>query len=120
MSTGNYYRVVVFLAAALTFPCLADDMEWTDDRAVQMADGVPGDPAYGEYLAQECASCHFAEGAGNVPPIAGIAPGYFREAMAEYTGGIRDNAAMASVARSLDDEQLAALAAWFATQQKDQ
>lgn len=99
-------------------PCLAGGAgeEWTDAQAVLMADGSPGDPEYGAYLVQECSACHAADGAGSVPPIAGIAPGYFREAMVEYASRIRENAVMENVARSLGDEELAALAAHFAGQ----
>jgi len=86
-----------------------------------LASVVPGegiaDPDYGEYLAQECSSCHVAGGSGGVPPIDGIAPGYFRLAMEEYVTKFRDNAAMENVARSLGEGELAALAAWFAKQQ---
>ena len=79
--------------------------------------GIPwqdADPAYGEYLGGECLGCHVGYGAGNVPGITGADPDYFYEAMWEYCAGVRENEAMISVARSLDEEQLIALAAYFA------
>ena len=82
----------------------------TDEDAMLGPDGMPGDAEYGAYLAQECAACHSTRSTGTVPPIAGIAPAYFREAMAEYASGERDSPPMAMVVRSLDDEQMAALA----------
>ncbi len=103
------------LVALMASACFAEDI--TDAEAVLRADGTPGDPEYGAYLAQECAACHLAESTSAVPSIAGIEPGYFRMAMAEYGSRIRENAAMENVARSLGDEELAALAAYFATNQ---
>lgn len=99
---------------------------FADDAAEMIGDFlagvVPGeglaDPDYGEYLAQECSSCHVAGGSGAVPGIDGIAPGYFRLAMGEYVSKFRENAAMENVARSLGEAELAALAAWFSKQQK--
>lgn len=118
MGAARIMGAAVLMTAASASACLAGEAEETTDaRAVLTADGTPGDPDYGEYLAQECTTCHSEDGAaGGVPPIEGIEPGYFREAMAEYLSGERENAAMASVARSLGDEELAALAAWFALQ----
>lgn len=92
----------------------AEEHDDEDRRAVLTAEGGEGDPDYGAYLVQECTACHVAGGAMAVPAIDGIAPGYFRLAMEEYARGERENAAMANVARSLGDEELAALAAYFA------
>lgn len=121
MGVLNTVALAALCAALAISQALAGDGgEMSDMRAVLTVDGVPGDPEYGEYLVQECTACHVADGAGGVPPIDGIAPGYFRLAMIEYADGTRDNAVMVSVARSLGDEELAALAAWFATQQEKQ
>ena len=84
--------------------------------AARWAEGE-GDPDYGAYLAQDCASCH--GGGGAIPPLEGMPGAYVLLALAEYENGARDNAAMASVARSLDDEMRAALAAWLATEGPD-
>jgi len=119
MSILRNIRVAAVLVAASAPACLAEadeEAEWTDARAATMADGTPGDADYGAYLVQECTACHAPDGAGGVPPIAGIAPGYFREAMAEYASRARENAVMENVARSLGDEELAALSAYFAAQ----
>ena len=71
------------------------------------------DLAYGEYLAGECTACHADEGSA-IPALFGMDSEYFIEAMQEYSSGLRDNPTMQTVARSLGQEELEALAAWFA------
>lgn len=74
-----------------------------------------GDPAYGEYLSGTCVTCHGSGGAGNgIPSIDRLSYEYFMAALKEYRDGIRANAAMVSVARGLGDEEIAALAAYYA------
>lgn len=74
-----------------------------------------GDPEYGAYLAQECSSCHQKNGEKvEIPKIGGLPVDYFIQALLWYKDGTRENVTMQAVARSLDDEQIAALAAYFA------
>jgi len=69
---------------------------------------------YGEYLSGECTSCHRLDGAGSqIPSIVGWAPDLFIGTMKLFKDGKRTNPAMVSVAKSLDDEQLNALAHYF-------
>lgn len=76
-----------------------------------------GDIAYGEYLANECVACHTrAENSGSIPMIYGIDRDYFIEAMQDYRLDVRKNEVMQGVARSLDDQQIEALAAYFSSQ----
>jgi cytochrome c len=71
---------------------------------------------YGAHLAQECTSCHRRDGVDNgIPSILGQTPEQFVEALKYYQSGQRTNPVMVSVARSLDEEQMRALAAFFAT-----
>lgn len=71
---------------------------------------------YGEHLAQECTSCHRRDGVDNgIPAIVGLKTNEFTELMGYYQTGARPNAAMISVAKSLDEGQITALAAYFAT-----
>lgn len=69
---------------------------------------------YGEYLAGECSSCHKkntkTEG---IPSITGIEPNSFIEILKSYKNETLKNKAMISVAKSLDDEQMKALALYF-------
>jgi cytochrome c len=72
--------------------------------------------AYGQHLGRECVGCHRIDGVDNgIPGIVGWPAADFVVTMGYYKGGQRPNAAMASVAQSLDDDQIAALAAYFAS-----
>jgi cytochrome c len=75
--------------------------------------------AYGKHLAGECTSCHRIDGTDNgIPSIIGWDRSEFTSTMAFYRDGQRKNPAMQSVAQSLDDEQVAALAAYFGSIEK--
>lgn len=72
--------------------------------------------ALGRHLAQECTTCHRPDGIKNgIPSIVGLDPAYLTEALKMYRTGKRTNPTMVSVAQSLDDEQMEALARYFAT-----
>ena len=74
------------------------------------------DLAYGEYLAAECVTCHRAAvDEGAIPAIVGLPTRYFVSALRDYRAGRRANPVMQNVARSLDDQQIEALAAYFAS-----
>lgn len=76
-----------------------------------------GDVAYGEYLAQECTTCHQRDGSmqGGVPPITGWPQADFAIAMHSYKVGLRENQVMQMMAKRLADDEIAALAAYFET-----
>lgn len=71
------------------------------------------DLAYGEYLAGECVACHRVGAEGGIPPINSLPAPYFIEALKEYKDGERDHELMRTVARSLGDAEMEALAAYF-------
>lgn len=72
--------------------------------------------AYGKHLSQECTTCHRADGRSqNIPSIIGLDPDYFVTTMRFYRTGERSNPVMNSVAMTLTDEQLDALAAYLTT-----
>jgi cytochrome c len=78
--------------------------------------GLAADLAYGEYLASECITCHrVAVDEGAIPAIVGLPRPYFVNALRDYRAGRRTNPVMQNVARSLNDEQIEALAAYFAS-----
>lgn len=78
------------------------------------------DLAYGEYLSAECITCHRTTvDEGAIPAIVGLPKQYFVNALRDYRAGRRANAVMQNVARSLDDEQVEALAAYFASLNDD-
>ena len=71
---------------------------------------------YGEYLAGECTTCHRIDGTDNgIPGIVGWDVDSFVETVNYYRNGLRKNQAMESVAKSLDEEQIKALAVYFAS-----
>ncbi len=68
----------------------------------------------GKYLASECTSCHQLSGSSQgIPSIVRINPEFFFQAMRQYASGERDNPVMQSVARSLNKEEIEALAEFF-------
>ncbi|WP_052452579.1 c-type cytochrome [Noviherbaspirillum autotrophicum] len=66
-----------------------------------------------------CASCHGAKGEGNAasgfPRIAGQPKTYLAHQLAAYAGGSRNNAVMAPVAKALTQQQIDAVATYYAT-----
>ncbi|WP_149588670.1 c-type cytochrome [Tabrizicola flagellatus] len=79
---------------------------------------IQGDPAYGEYLASECQTCHQADGSDQgIPSITGWPAEDFVVAMHAYKQKLRPHPVMQMMAGRLNDEEIAALAAYFATLQ---
>lgn len=75
---------------------------------------IEGDREYGQYLASECTTCHQRGGsAQGIPSITNWPEERFVVAMHAYRQGLRPHDVMQSVARRLDDEQIAALASYF-------
>lgn len=76
---------------------------------------LEGDAEYGEYLAAECLTCHQASGHDDgIPSIIGMRHDAFIRVLVDYRLGARENPVMQTVSRSLGDDELAALAAYFA------
>lgn len=77
-----------------------------------------GDAAAGKALAEACADCHGEDGAGDAdfPGITGMSEADFTQAMVEYRDGTRsDSKQMTKAAKKLTDEEIADLAAYYAT-----
>lgn len=79
-----------------------------------------GDIALGEYLSAECVTCHQLSGAvtAGVPSIVGLSQEAFIAALMAYKTGIRENQVMRGIATRLKDDEIAALAAYFAARRK--
>jgi cytochrome c553 len=74
--------------------------------------------AYGRHLAAECIACHRLDGSSSgpgIPSIIGLDRDTFVTTLKFYKDGKRTNPVMVSVAQSLDEEQMQALAAYFAS-----
>ena len=71
---------------------------------------------YGKYLAGECTICHRLDGAGGgIPSIIGMDAESFTKVLKAYQSGALTNQTMVSVAKSLDENQIKALAAFFSS-----
>jgi cytochrome c len=85
----------------------ADAAARMDDRKVM---------AHGRHLAQECTACHRLDGRDDgIPAIVGWPPDLFVATLKLYQSGPRTNPVMVSVAKSLSDAQMNALAAYLAS-----
>ena len=90
--------------------------------AAAMAVAVPAAaqpaPAAGRAKAQACAACHGPLGlatAPDAPNLAGQPADYLAAQLRAYRGGTRQHPVMNVVAKPLSDDDIAALAAWFAS-----
>ena len=76
-----------------------------------------GDPERGAELAPMCTSCHGPDGRSNItryPSIAGLAPEAFSASMRALKAGERGHL-LKRMTRDLDEQDIADLAAHFAT-----
>ncbi len=76
-----------------------------------------GDPAAGKAKAAACSACHGPSGQG-VPPnpaLAGKSADQLLQAMQDYKSGKRANAVMKAMTAGLSDQDMANLAAYFAS-----
>lgn len=75
---------------------------------------LEGDAEYGEYLASECLTCHRSDGTSNgIPSITLWPADDFVVAMHAYKRKLRPHPVMQMMAGRLNDEEIAALAAYF-------
>ncbi len=76
-----------------------------------------GDAAAGQAKSGTCAACHGPTGAGTgiAPKIGGMDSAAFVQAMKDYQSGKRDNAMMKNQVGSLSADDLANLAAYYAS-----
>ncbi len=77
---------------------------------------IEGETDWGEFLAAECSTCHRRDGsADGIPAITGWDTRSFVTVMHAYREKVRPNPTMQTIAARLSDEEIAALAAYFAT-----
>jgi len=76
------------------------------------------DVELGRYLATECTTCHRAAAGGAIPSILGMAEARLAGVLKAYRDRELPNPVMQNVASRLTDEEIAALAAYFATAAK--
>jgi cytochrome c553 len=76
------------------------------------------DAGAGRKLASQCVACHGLDGIGkmpDVPNLAGESAIYLTKALTDYRDGRREHEQMSIIAKSLSDEEIADLAAWYAS-----
>lgn len=84
-----------------------------------LAQAVVGDPAAGRGKAGMCRTCHGLEGKARIPiapHIGGESAAYLVHQLAAFRDGARTHEMMSVVAKGLDDQAIADLAAWYAAQ----
>jgi cytochrome c553 len=128
MTNSRTARLALVLVATLSIAACGDGTTASGVAAATSVNALPdGRVAQGEQLAnakgaatgQSCIDCHGAD--GNVPldptypKLGGQYRDYLAHALQTYRSGARDHALMSSQARSLDDQQIADLAAYFAS-----
>ena len=79
-----------------------------------------GDAQAGKAKAVACAGCHGANGEGVAqnPPVAGLSEDRFVQALQDYKSGKRENAVMKTFASPLSNQDMANLAAYYASLKK--
>ena len=79
-----------------------------------------GDATAGKAKAGACAGCHGANGEGKAPnpPLTGKAEDQFIQALKDYKSGKRNNPLMKTFAGPLSDQDMANLAAYYASLKK--
>ena len=83
--------------------------------------GAPGfavDLEAGKKLARKCSSCHGKDGIGRdpeMPNLAGQSAFYLEKAIKDFQTGAREDRRMTLIVKSLSDEDVKNLAAWFAS-----
>ncbi len=90
--------------------------------ALAVASHAAGDPAAGQTKAATCTACHGPNGVSTNPEwpnIAGQHARYIAKQLADYKAGTdRNNALMAGMVAPLSEQDMADLAAWFSSQQR--
>jgi|GEM_PF-531265 len=97
-------------AAAADNPAKTSNLPGTD------ASESSADLEYGEYLVSDCTSCHSLHvDRGSIVALAGLPNSYLIQTLESYRADERENQAMTTVAKSLTDEDIQAIAAYLVT-----
>ena len=84
---------------------------------------APGDPIAGKTKSELCQGCHGETGnstESQIPKLAGQYGVYIAKQLRNYQSGVRANQIMSAMAATINDEDLADISAYFASQQKMQ
>jgi len=135
MTIRNFAIAPALIAAALMLSACSGSEEHAAEAGEHAAPGsssagLPkGNIAAGEQLAstkgqatgQSCVDCHGAEGNAPIDPtypkLGGQYADYLAHALESYRSGKRDHALMSAQAKTLTDQQIADLSAYFASRE---
>ena len=112
------FRSIVFSSAFLFGSALNADQTVEKFTLPSSILEIEGDLAYGEYLASDCQTCHRSDNKNEgIPGINGREITEIVYALHEYKNKHRKNQVMQMMAVGLGDEEIAALASYFASLQ---
>jgi len=106
---------LLLTAPALAFAAPSSQVAWTPE---QLNFVKAGNAQKGRDLAAPCASCHGDIGISATPAfpsLAGQLPTYVFKQLQDYADASRDNPIMTGIAKGLSKQDMADLAAWFAS-----
>lgn len=86
--------------------------------ALQALPAAAADAAAGRQKARQCQTCHGLDGIAKIPiapHLAGESQIYLQTQLKAFRSGKREHEMMSVVAKNLSDEDIADLAAWYAS-----
>jgi cytochrome c553 len=118
---SNCARKSFRLRAPALCPSDHNEAHFVDRRGCRVRTRGPGaiggDVQAGKAKANTCATCHGAKGEGKSPnpALAGKSEDQFVQALKDYKSGKRTNAVMKTFATPLSEQDMANLAAYYAS-----
>ena len=114
-------KTATAVSAPVTAP-VKDGVELADDsvEAIKLRSG-PGNPVVGKGKAELCTGCHGEEGIsieGLAPKLAGQYGKYIAKQLRNFQSGTRTHQIMSAIATTISDDDLADIAAYFASRPK--
>jgi cytochrome c553 len=101
-------------------PQIAKAAEEDSAEAIKQRSG-PGDPVAGKDKSELCQGCHGEEGNSTeptAPKLAGQYGPYISKQLRNFQDGIRTHQIMSDIAKTINDDDLADIAAYFASRKK--
>jgi cytochrome c len=108
MTARSRAREALATASIVSFAC----------AAVVSRPSAAVDNELGRYLATECMTCHSASGTSGIPNIFGVDLDHLIEVIKAYREKVLPNPIMQNAAGGLSDDEIRALALYFATTRK--
>lgn len=111
-------KILIMAASMLVcVPVFAADTPVTTPQASAQPNAQPNAQPSGEMMGNTCAGCHGTQGrmvSEAFMPLAGMKQSTFIKGMTDFRSGARPASLMGHVARGYTDEQIKAMAEYFA------